>query len=130
MIPVHIIGLGMSPDDLTPKALQLIETAEVLAGGRRHLDYFASHRGERIVVGGDLTGALKAIQEAAAGRQVVVLASGDPNFYGIGRRLTEFLGPGKCGGASQYHGGAERLQPPENLLGRRHGSQPAWPGHG
>jgi precorrin-6B C5,15-methyltransferase / cobalt-precorrin-6B C5,C15-methyltransferase len=92
MIPVHIVGLGMSPDDLTPKALRLIEAAEVLAGGRRHLDYFASHPGEKIVVGGDLTGALTAIKEAAASRQVVVLASGDPYFYGLGRRLTEFLG--------------------------------------
>ena len=54
---------------LRQKALKLIETAEVLAGGRRHLDYFASHQGERIVVGGDLTGALKAIQEAAASRR-------------------------------------------------------------
>ena len=47
MIPVHIIGLGMSPDDLTQQALNLIETAEVLAGGHRHLDYFASHQGEK-----------------------------------------------------------------------------------
>jgi precorrin-6B C5,15-methyltransferase / cobalt-precorrin-6B C5,C15-methyltransferase len=93
MIPVHIVGLGMSPDDLTPKALQIIDTAEVLAGGRRHLDYFASHQGEKIVVGGDLTGAFSAIREAAASRQVAVLASGDPYFYGLGRRLTEFLGP-------------------------------------
>ncbi|MBM4288775.1 MAG: cobalt-precorrin-7 (C(5))-methyltransferase, partial [Deltaproteobacteria bacterium] len=38
MIPVHLIGLGMSAADLTPKAWQLIEAAEVLAGGRRHLD--------------------------------------------------------------------------------------------
>jgi precorrin-6B C5,15-methyltransferase / cobalt-precorrin-6B C5,C15-methyltransferase len=92
MIPVHIVGLGMSPDDLTPKAWHLIEAAEVLAGGRRHLDYFALHPGEKIVVGNDLTGALTSIKEAAASRQVVVLASGDPYFYGIGRRLTEFLG--------------------------------------
>jgi precorrin-6B C5,15-methyltransferase / cobalt-precorrin-6B C5,C15-methyltransferase len=93
MIPVHIIGLGMSPTDLTPKALKLIEAAEVLAGGRRHLDYFAADNRERILVGKDLTGALTEIKTAAQSKQVVVLASGDPNYYGIGRRLTEFLGP-------------------------------------
>ena len=93
MIPVHIIGLGMSPADLTPKALDIIKAAQVLAGGRRLLDYFPAHRGERIVVGRDLAGSLKMIREAAAHQQVVVLASGDPNYYGIGRRLTEFLGP-------------------------------------
>jgi precorrin-6Y C5,15-methyltransferase (decarboxylating) len=93
MIPVHVIGLGMSPEDLTPKALKLIEAAEVLAGGRRHLQYFASLGGERISLGKDLAASLEAIREAAVSRQVVVLASGDPGYYGIGRRLTEFLGP-------------------------------------
>jgi len=92
MIPVHIVGLGMSYGDLPQKSLNLIEAAEVLAGGRRHLAYFASHTGERIIVGKDLAEALTAIREAAEHKRVVVLASGDPNYYGIGRRLTEFLG--------------------------------------
>jgi precorrin-6B C5,15-methyltransferase / cobalt-precorrin-6B C5,C15-methyltransferase len=94
MISVNLIGLGMSPEDLTAKALKIIERAEVLAGGRRQLDYFASQGGEKIVVGKDVAGALKAIREVAASKRVVVLASGDPNYYGIGRRLIEFLGPG------------------------------------
>ena len=80
MIPIHIVGLGMSPDDPRPKPCTLLKLRKVLAGGRRHLDYFASHQGEKIVVGRDLTGALKAIKEAAVSRQVVVLASGDPYF--------------------------------------------------
>jgi len=92
MIPVHLIGLGMSAADLTPKAWQLIEAAEVLAGGRRHLDLVPAQAGQQIVIGRDVAGALQAIKEAAATRRVVVLASGDPYFYGIGRRLTEFLG--------------------------------------
>ena len=93
MIPVYVIGLGMSPEDLTPKALSIVKAAEVLAGGRRLLEYFPEFGGERIVVGRDLAGSLKMIQAAAVGRQVVVLASGDPNYYGIGRRITELLGP-------------------------------------
>jgi precorrin-6B C5,15-methyltransferase / cobalt-precorrin-6B C5,C15-methyltransferase len=93
MIPVHVIGLGMSPADLTPKALTMINTAAVLAGGCRLLAYFPAHPGEKIIVGKDLADSLKMIQAAAGKKQVVVLASGDPNYYGIGRRLTEFLGP-------------------------------------
>ena len=54
MIPVHIVSLGMSYGDLPQKSLNFIEAAEVLAGGRRHLAYFASHTGERIIVGKDL----------------------------------------------------------------------------
>lgn len=93
MIPVHLIGLGMSPEDLPARTLKIIQAAEVLAGGRRHLEYFAAHPGQKIVVGKDVAGALAAIREAAASRQVVVLASGDPLYYGIGRRLVEFVGP-------------------------------------
>ncbi len=95
MIPVHIIGLGMSPQDLTAKAQKLIQAAAVLAGGRRQLSYFPSHPGEKITLGKDLDQALAAIREAAQSKQVVVLASGDPYYYGIGARLTEWLGPGQ-----------------------------------
>ncbi len=93
MHPVHIIGLGMSPADLTTTMQELIDGAQVLAGGRRHLAYFPNHPGDRIVIGRDLPQFLAAVQEAAAHKQVVVLASGDPNFFGIGPKLTEFLGP-------------------------------------
>lgn len=93
MLPVHIIGLGMSPTDLTAAHLEIIHGAQVLAGGRRHLDYFPDHPGDRIVIGRDLPKVLAAIQEAAARQRVVVLASGDPNFFGIGPQLTALLGP-------------------------------------
>lgn len=92
MIPVHIIGLGMSPADLTQDAHNLIAAADLLAGGRRHLEYFASHRGEKILLGKELDQAMAAIREAARTKRVVVLASGDPNYYGIGRKLTAYLG--------------------------------------
>lgn len=92
MNPVHVIGLGMSPDDLTAKMLDLIAQAEVLAGGTRHLGYFPEHPGEKIVVGRDLARSLAAIKAAAMRKRVVVLASGDPNFFGIGPRLTAALG--------------------------------------
>ncbi len=92
MNPVHVIGLGMSPDDLTAKMLNLIAQAEVLAGGSRHLAYFPEHPGEKIVVGRDLARALAAIKTAARQKRVVVLASGDPNYFGIGPRLTAMLG--------------------------------------
>ncbi len=93
MIPVHLIGLGMSLEDLTPKARKLIEAAEVLAGGRRHWIILPLHKGRRLSWARIWPGPWQQIREAAASKRVVVLASGDPNYYGIGRRLTEFLGP-------------------------------------
>ena len=51
MIPVQVVGLGMSPADLTPRALEIIREAQVLVGGRRLLDYFPEHRSMKIPLG-------------------------------------------------------------------------------
>jgi len=93
MMPVHVVGLGMGPDDLTPKALGIIREARVLVGGRRHLDYFSDHPGEKVVLGKNPEETLKALAPLAETRQVVILASGDPNYYGIGTLAAQVLGP-------------------------------------
>ncbi len=92
MKPVHLVGLGMSPEDLTPRARKIIRQAQVLVGGRRLLNYFPDHPARKIPLGKDLDRALKELPALAATQQVVVLASGDPNFYGVGPRLVELLG--------------------------------------
>jgi precorrin-6Y C5,15-methyltransferase (decarboxylating) len=93
MIPVHVIGLGMSPEDLTPKALEVIREAQVLLGGRRLLGYFPEHSARKIILGKDPEGALAQIPALAADHRVVVLASGDPLFYGVGPLVVKLLGP-------------------------------------
>ena len=40
MKTVTIIGLGMTPQDLTDEHLKIIEEAEILIGGKRLLEYF------------------------------------------------------------------------------------------
>jgi precorrin-6Y C5,15-methyltransferase (decarboxylating) len=90
---VHVIGLGMGPDDLTGRMRDRIAEADVLAGGRRLLDYFPDFGGRRLVLAGDLGGWLDAVLQAARTSRVVVLASGDPGFYGVADRLVRRLGP-------------------------------------
>jgi precorrin-6B C5,15-methyltransferase / cobalt-precorrin-6B C5,C15-methyltransferase len=92
MIPVQVVGLGMSPADLTPKALEIIREAQVLVGGRRLLDYFPEHRSMKIPLGRDPEGTLKQLPVLAETKRVVVLASGDPNFYGVGPLVVRVLG--------------------------------------
>jgi len=94
MRPVELIGLGSGPADLTPEARRAVDEAEVLVGGRRHVDFFADHPGRRLVLKAPLAEVLDQVA-AAAGRdeRVVVLVSGDPGFFGLGRRLVERLGP-------------------------------------
>jgi precorrin-6B C5,15-methyltransferase / cobalt-precorrin-6B C5,C15-methyltransferase len=95
MIPVQVVGLGMSPQDLTPKALEIIRAAQVLVGGRRLLDYFPDHPATKITLGKDPEGTLKQLPALAAAKRVVVLTSGDPNFFGIGPLAVKVLGAGQ-----------------------------------
>ncbi len=93
MRPVTIIGMGMSPGDLTARHHDLIAAADVLVGGRRHLAHFADLAAEKIEIGKGLSALLPAIRSAARDRRVVVLASGDPLYYGVGAYLVRALGP-------------------------------------
>ncbi len=93
MRPVTIIGMGMSPQDLTARHHDLIAAADVLVGGRRHLAHFADLSAEKIEIGKGLSALLPAIRSAARDRRVVVLASGDPLYYGVGAYLVRALGP-------------------------------------
>jgi precorrin-6Y C5,15-methyltransferase (decarboxylating) len=92
VIPVQVVGLGMSPADLTPKTQEIIRDAQVLVGGRRLLDYFPEHRAMKIPLGKDPEGTLSQLPALAEAKRVVVLASGDPNFYGIGPLVVRVLG--------------------------------------
>jgi len=92
MIPLEVVGLGMSPADLPPRSLDLIHRAQVLAGGRRLLEYFTDHPAAKIIIGRDPAGTIMELGKLAQTRRVVVLASGDPNFYGIAPLLVELLG--------------------------------------
>jgi precorrin-6Y C5,15-methyltransferase (decarboxylating) len=92
MIPVQVIGWGMSPEDLTPKVREILRKAQVLVGGRRLLDYFPEHPGKQIVLGKDPEGSLAQLPALAEKLRVVVLASGDPNFYGVGPLVVKVLG--------------------------------------
>ena len=82
----------MSPEDLTPKVREILRKAQVLVGGRRLLDYFPEHPGKQIVLGKDPEGTLAQLPALAERLRVVVLASGDPNFYGVGPLVVKVLG--------------------------------------
>lgn len=94
MPKVHVVGLGMDHRDLSGGATKMIERADVLVGGSRLLEVFGEHPGDRIPIESPVAGAIEQVaQEMRSGKQVVVLADGDPGFFGIGKRLLESLGP-------------------------------------
>lgn len=82
---ITVIGCDGSP--LSAPAAEALASATLVAGGRHHLAGADAGRGARTVEMGDLTAALDAL--AAHDGPAVVLASGDPGFFGIVRALRE-----------------------------------------
>jgi precorrin-6B C5,15-methyltransferase / cobalt-precorrin-6B C5,C15-methyltransferase len=85
---LSVIGIGEDGiAGLAPAARTLIETAEVLVGGVRHLGMVPDHGAERVRWERPLTATIDAI-ETRRGTRVAVLASGDPMWYGVGVTLS------------------------------------------
>jgi precorrin-6B C5,15-methyltransferase / cobalt-precorrin-6B C5,C15-methyltransferase len=88
-----VVGIGEDGlAGLAPTGRALIETAEVLVGGARHLAMLPDNCAERLVWGRPLERTLEAIVERR-GRRVTVLASGDPLWYGVGVTLVRRVPP-------------------------------------
>ncbi|MCB2190061.1 MAG: precorrin-6y C5,15-methyltransferase (decarboxylating) subunit CbiE [Deltaproteobacteria bacterium] len=92
MKPVQVVGLGLGLQDVTPAMAAVIDQAEILAGGRRLLDWFPNHQAPRLVLETGLHSWLEKVAEAAKEMRVVVLASGDPGFFGVAGALRRRLG--------------------------------------
>ncbi|MBI4333979.1 MAG: precorrin-6y C5,15-methyltransferase (decarboxylating) subunit CbiE [Chloroflexi bacterium] len=91
---LYVIGmLDSGQESLTPGSLALINQAAVLIGSRRLLSFFPRTAAKKHVLKSNLAGTLDLIKEHLGKEPVVLLASGDPNFFGIGRYLVEKLGP-------------------------------------
>jgi precorrin-6Y C5,15-methyltransferase (decarboxylating) len=93
MKPVAIIGMGLSPEDLTPRHRQIIESADILVGGQRLLDFFKTTAAQKQPIDKNIAKAVEFIKDRMETQSVVVLASGDPLFFGIGSILVKALGP-------------------------------------
>jgi precorrin-6Y C5,15-methyltransferase (decarboxylating) len=78
-----ITVVGMDGSALSPRAEAALAAATLVAGARRHLAV-APHQARTVVLG-ELAPALDAL--AAHDGDAVVLASGDPGFFGIVRAL-------------------------------------------
>jgi precorrin-6Y C5,15-methyltransferase (decarboxylating) len=90
MSRITVIGLDGGP--LSAEAETLLREAVLVFGGKRHLAALAVEPGRSAVLEGDLSGALASVERATG--PVVVLASGDPGFFGIVRLLGERFGAG------------------------------------
>ncbi|GDY30560.1 precorrin-6y C5,15-methyltransferase (decarboxylating) subunit CbiE [Gandjariella thermophila] len=81
--------MGVDGSELPPGGAELVGKAALVVGGRRHLDAHAPE-GARTIELGPLEPALDALAAHPDGEgPAVVLASGDPGYFGILRALRE-----------------------------------------
>lgn len=91
MKSIHVIGAGIAGQEgFTPQALELIDKSDLLFGAQRLLALFPDYRGTQFGIDdhnlGDMVTRLQDCEKRA-----VVLASGDPLFFGVGRYLLRNL---------------------------------------
>ena len=114
---IHVVGIGLDgAKGLTEPVRKIVEQATILVGSDRHLGYFPDHGAERLAIGSinmilrkirrRLETAL--VQDTSEGAKqpdpllqgdrvsvpfIVILVSGDPLFFGLGRLLLESFPP-------------------------------------
>ena len=91
----HIDVIGISADgpaSLRPELFERVQRAEFLAGGERHLRLFPEGSAKRFVIKDNVSDLLEDLGCRFPTQRCVVLASGDPLFYGIGVQLAARFG--------------------------------------
>ena len=85
---ISVVGIGLDGvEGLSKSAKEIVERATVLAGSKRHLAYFSHSSAEKIYLTNLKTGIDAIAKLDLTKHSVVILASGDPLFFGIGRLL-------------------------------------------
>ncbi|WP_072721383.1 precorrin-6y C5,15-methyltransferase (decarboxylating) subunit CbiE [Planktothrix tepida] len=94
---IYVVGIGLDgASGLSESVLNVIAGATILVGSDRHLSYFPEHPAFRLILG-DLTETIVAIRQQltrwesekkqSTNNYIVILVSGDPLFFGLGRLL-------------------------------------------
>jgi precorrin-6Y C5,15-methyltransferase (decarboxylating) len=90
---LSVVGIGEDGiEGLSAAARALVESAEVLVGGERHLALVPAAAAERIAWRQPLAATMEPIAERR-GKRVVVLASGDPLWFGVAATLARHFPP-------------------------------------
>ncbi|MDJ0736087.1 MAG: precorrin-6y C5,15-methyltransferase (decarboxylating) subunit CbiE [Nostocaceae cyanobacterium] len=95
MTKVHVVGIGLDGvAGLSDKVKGIVEQAKLLVGSDRHLSYFPRHPAPRLFIR-DITIAIENISEylTSGTEGIVIIVSGDPLFFGLGRLLLTKLSP-------------------------------------
>ncbi len=91
---IHVVGIGLNGKaGLTETVREIVKQATVLVGSQRQLSYFSDQASKQIPLT-NFQAAIALIKSYLNGSEtIVILASGDPLFFGFGRFLLEQFPP-------------------------------------
>jgi precorrin-6B C5,15-methyltransferase / cobalt-precorrin-6B C5,C15-methyltransferase len=90
MQAIKLIGIGADGKASLPRLYERwIYESELLVGGERHLAFFPDYQGETLTIRGGLSQLVERLRHET--KRTVIVASGDPMFYGIGSYLSSKL---------------------------------------
>jgi precorrin-6B C5,15-methyltransferase / cobalt-precorrin-6B C5,C15-methyltransferase len=86
---IDVIGIGLDGrSGLTEATKQIIARATIISGASRHLSYFSEHPALKITLNNLERDLDLVINKATKTEKVVILASGDPLFFWLGKIIT------------------------------------------
>jgi len=91
---IYVVGIGEDGlRGLSDAARAVIKAADVLAGGDRHLNLVPNFKGPRLGWSQGIDAGIEAIAtDTDAQQNVIVLASGDPLYFGVAKNLVARFG--------------------------------------
>jgi precorrin-6Y C5,15-methyltransferase (decarboxylating) len=90
---IHIIGIGSDGTaGMTARARELLTAAELVVGSDATLTLLGPGRADRVRIGPDLQEVVRVLESGLGHKRIVVVAGGDPLFYGVARYLCDRLG--------------------------------------
>jgi precorrin-6Y C5,15-methyltransferase (decarboxylating) len=90
---IHILGVGSDgPAGLTGRGRELLQQAEVVLGSEHALSLIPELKAQRVKIGSDLNETVQFLESNLGKKRMVVVASGDPLFYGVARYLCDRVG--------------------------------------
>jgi precorrin-6B C5,15-methyltransferase / cobalt-precorrin-6B C5,C15-methyltransferase len=90
---IHILGVGSDGlKGLTGRARDLLQSAQLVLGSEHTLACLPELRAEQLPIGTDLHEVVQLLESNLGKKRLVVVASGDPLFYGVARYLCDRLG--------------------------------------
>lgn len=96
MAKITVVGLGPGNyDDMTPRARKAIEEAQVVAGYKTYINLVQDMLADKEIIGTGMTQEVDrckaAVETAAAGKDTIVISSGDAGVYGMAGLVLELV---------------------------------------